>query len=600
MRSHIHRLEVCALQLFSLCLLAACASPAVSVTPTPAAPLMPALAATAAPPAAIATAAPTTAAPPAATPTPDGPPPRIGAVTADRPSLGRYERIELTVELTATYDQPFDSQQVALSASFQAPSGRTWEVPGFWDGRDSWRVRFTPSETGAWRYIARVRDRFGAAESSQNSFEVTPSDHHGWLQVASWHDPKLSSRYLVYHDGTPFYGVGHCEAFTLGDARTDANGDLNTLKRMRDNGENLAVWWPHFGFTFFGESVSNYERVDLLLIDSYLASAERLGMVLVYTVWHHDLLRGPDHPWGRGNWNLNGFRKVTPKAEDFFTDVESWRWQENLYRYIIARWGYSPAIMWMTVSELNGTSVGSQQDVWHAKINDYFVHNDPYRHPTTASLSGDQFWPAGYAVMDVPQVHVYAAQKDAIKMGDSVADWTARLWQDQARPNVVGEFGTTNSRIDLPLVHNSIWGALASGAAITPLRWADRGAWGRTRDTVMAQLGHLGTFVADIPFPSLDLKSAQLRAEGTRLTARGLSSGDYALAWVQDRKPGEIRTGASLTIGGMNEGAFTIQPFDTWTGQTLAEQTVRSAAGELTIALPAFSNDIALKIVKAP
>ena len=102
------------------------------------------------------------------------------------------------------------------------------------------------------------------------------------------------------------------------------------------------------------------QAVDLLLIDSYLASAERLGMVLVYTVWHHDLLRGPEHQWGRGNWDLNGFRKVTPNAADFFADAESWRWQENLYRYIIARWGYSPAIMWMTVSELNGTSVGSQ------------------------------------------------------------------------------------------------------------------------------------------------------------------------------------------------------------------------------------------------
>ena len=80
---------------------------------------------------------------------------------------------------------------------------------------------------------------------------------------------------------------------------------------------------------------------------------------------------------------------MTPNAADFFTDKESWRWQENLYRYIIARWGYSPAILWMTVSELDGTSAGSQQDAWHAKINAYFVRNDPYRHPTTASLSGD-------------------------------------------------------------------------------------------------------------------------------------------------------------------------------------------------------------------
>jgi hypothetical protein len=590
-----HALRLRSLILLALTMLAGCAAPAASVAPTPTASALPAPTRAAAP-----TLAPATPAPPAATPTPDGPPPRIGAVIVDRASLGRYERIELTVELTATFEQPFDSQEVALSASFQAPSGAAWEVPGFWDGRDSWRVRFTPSEAGAWRYVARVRDRFGVAESSQGSFEVTPSDRHGWLQVASWRDSKLSPRYLVYHDGTPFYGVGHCEAFTLGDSRMDANGDLNTLKRMCDNGENLAVWWPHYSFTFFGESVSAYDRVDLLLIDSYLASAERLGMVIVYTVWHHDLLRGPGHPWGGGNWSLNGFRTVTPNAADFFTDEESWRWQENLYRYIIARWGYSPAIMWMTVSELDGTSAGSQQDTWHARINDYFVRNDPYRHPTTASLSGDLFWPTGYAAMDIPQVHLYNAQNNAINMGDSVAEWTTRLWQNQARPNVVGEFGTTNSRIDLPLVHNNIWAALASGAAITPLRWTDRGAWGRTRDTVMEQLGHLGAFVADVPFPSLDLKPAKLHVDGANLVARGLANSDYALVWVQDHQPGETRAGASLAISGLDDGAYTIQPFDTWQGQALAELTLQATGGELTIALPAFSNDIALKIIRTP
>src|SRR5262249_46835730 len=156
------------------------------------------------------------------------------------------------------------------------------------------------------RYTARVRDRFGAAESAENSFDVSASDRHGWLQIANWRDPKLSPRYLIYHDGTPFYGVGHCEAFTLADARTDASGNLNILKRMRANGENLVVWWPHYSFTFFRDSTTNYDRIDMLLIDSYLASAERLGMVVVYTIWDHNLLRGDRHPWGPGLWSMNG------------------------------------------------------------------------------------------------------------------------------------------------------------------------------------------------------------------------------------------------------------------------------------------------------
>lgn len=534
---------------------------------------------------------------PAATPTPAGPPPSIGAATPDRATLGRYERVELTVDLTATYENPLDSREVALSAVFTAPSGMVWDVPGFWDGKDAWRVRFTPSETGAWRYTAKVTDRNGSAESAEGGFEVAPSERRGWLQVASWTRAGLSPRYLAYHDGTPFYGVGHCEAFTIGDARLDENGDLVTLRRMRDAGENLVVWWPHYNFTFFRDNPWTFDRVDMALIDSYIESADRLDMALVYTVWDHNLLRGEGHPWGGGSWGTNGFRAVTPKAEDFFTSEESWRWQENLYRYIIARWGYSPSIIWMTVSELDGTSGGAAMDSWHRKINEYFVKNDPYRHPTTASHSGDKWWTDGFGVTDIPQVHLYNEQKSALRMGDSVAEWTARMWQAQDRPNVVGEFGTQNSRIDLPLVHNGIWAGLASGAAITPLRWTDRGSWGRTRPQVMEQLGHLSRFVADIPFPSLDLKQAEAEVVGENMGVRALAAPDYAIVWVQDREPGEERAGVRVSISGLADGPFVVRPYDTWRGVELPEIRAEASGGSLTVELPPFTSDIALKIV---
>lgn len=553
------------------------------------------LAACATSPAAPTPAAPTSA--PAAT-TPAGPPPTIRAVTADQATLGRYERIELTADLTAAYENPFDSQEVALSATFRAPSGKAWQVPGFWDGRDAWKVRFTPGEVGRWSYSVAIRDRNGTAESPQASFEVGASERHGWLQVANWHDPKLSSRYLIYHDGAPFYGVGHCEAFTLGDARTDASGDLKQLVRMRESGENLVVWWPHSTFTFFSSSYKTYDRVDMALIDSYLESADRLGMSVVYTIWDHNLLRGPEHPWRNGRWEQNGFRYLNRDAAAFFSDPTSWRWQENLYRYIIARWGYSPSLIWMTVSELDGTSAGGQMDAWHAKVNDYFVRNDPYRHPTTASLSGDKLWSAGFAVADIPQVHLYNEQKDALRMGDSVAEWTARMWKEQARPNVVGEFGTTLRAIDLPLLHNSIWGALMSGAAITPLRWSDRGNWGRTSDAAMAQLGHLGHFVADLPLAQYAWEPAQIEVAGEGMVARGLAAEGYAIVWVQDRHSAHVEPGVRITVAGLQDGSYTVRPYDTWGGAELPALQGSASGGDLTIELPAFEKDIALKLVR--
>ncbi|GAB4127548.1 MAG: hypothetical protein OHK0050_40860 [Roseiflexaceae bacterium] len=538
--------------------------------------------------------------PPPPTPTPTGPAPTIAAVLASTASLGRYERIDLTVDAKATYQNPFDARQVALSATFTAPSGRVWQVPGFWDARERWMVRFTPSEIGTWSYTATISDTNGLATSTTAQFDVIPSEHKGWLQVASWVDPGWSPRYLAYHDGTPFYGVGHCDAFTLGDSRSDANGDLNLLKRMQANGENLVVWWPHSTFTFFRDSVTTYDRVDLELIDSYIASAERLGIVLVYTIWDHNLLRGPEHLWGNGRWGNNGFRTITPQAADFFTDEESWQQQQNLYRYIIARWGYSPAIMWMPVSELDGTSGGANQDAWHARINAYFVAHDPYRHPTTTALSGDKDWPAGFQVTDIPQVHLYAAQNDPMAMGDSIAEWTGRLWQGYAKPNVVGEFGTTKRSLDLRMLHNGIWSGLVHGAAITPLRWSDRGAWGRMGDRQMEQMSHFSQFVEGIPFARLNLAPTAASSSDAAVQAQALQSDRFALVWVQDRQPTGQRSGVTVQLQGLQPGSYTITPYDTWQGQALAPITASVGAGQLAISVPTFTDDIALRIEPIP
>ena len=48
----------------------------------------------------------------------------IHSVTPDATRLPQYARLELHVELGATYDNPFDPDDVRLDAVFTAPSGR--------------------------------------------------------------------------------------------------------------------------------------------------------------------------------------------------------------------------------------------------------------------------------------------------------------------------------------------------------------------------------------------------------------------------------------------------------------------------------------------
>jgi len=54
----------------------------------------------------------------------------LKGVTASATQVGRYEKLELAADLTATYDNPYDPEDVALDAVFTAPSGSSLRCRG--------------------------------------------------------------------------------------------------------------------------------------------------------------------------------------------------------------------------------------------------------------------------------------------------------------------------------------------------------------------------------------------------------------------------------------------------------------------------------------
>ena len=336
-------------------------------------------------------------------------------------------------------------------------------VPGFWDGKENWLVRFTPSQAGQWQYALTVTDQNGSSSAENGSFNVSASDLHGWLQPGSTVNPAYSGHYLVYQDGTPFYGIGHADALNILVDGFDVEDGVRLFDNMQEAAENFVVWWPLYTNSPVGSSYDSYTQSNLNLIDLVVEDAQQEQIFLIFTVWDHPQLRDETHAWGDGRWQGNGFKKLG-SLDSFFVSDEAWAWQVNFYRYIIARWGYSPAIgMWQTVSEINGTNAYDQTDPWHNKVNAYFIDNDPYRHPTTASRSGDVDWEEGHLNMDAPQVHVYAFNDDAVGAADVIAGWTEIMFNRAEKPNWVGEFGVGGNRVYPELFHNSIWAALAPG-----------------------------------------------------------------------------------------------------------------------------------------
>jgi len=536
--------------------------------------------------------------------------PEITSVEADRNEVPRYGSVELTLEIDAEYANPYDARDIAVDAIFTGPDRLEMNVPGFWDGEGAWKIRFTPSAEGLWTYSISVRDVRGESLPFLGEFTVTRSDLHGWIIPGDSFYPAYSSHYLVYHDGTPFYGVGHCDALNILIDGFDVEDGVRLFDTMKAAKENFVVWWPLYSNSPVNHRYDDYSVGNMKVIDAVVRDAEKDGIFLIFTIWDHPQLRDDRHPtWDTGNWSRNGFNKLSD-LEKFFVSEEAWVWQENLYRYIIARWGYSPAIgMWQTVSEINGTNALDQTDPWHEKVNDYFVENDPYRHPTTASGSGEVDWPVGHAVMDAPQVHLYAFNDDAIGSAKIIADWTQIMLKNADKPNWVGEFGVTGNTHYPELFHHSIWAALASGASMTPAEWNSGGGWGRMTPEMNADTVRLADFVQDMPLAEWDPSTLQVTASDEQVRGWGVAGDDGGLFWVQDfsleGKPiDEVRSSITersdvqVEVQGMRAGSYSITPFDTWQGMYLDSFDVECAEDTCVIALPDFTSDMAFKIIR--
>ena len=144
------------------------------------------------------------------------------ALFAQIPTVERWGCHE--IELKArTASNPFD---VKLSARFTL-GDRTITVSGFYDGDDTWRIRFMPPCEGQWRYVTSsslpaLRSKKGAVEC------VAPQEGN--------HGPVCAEgTRFVYADGTPYNPVGTTSYDWM---HVPGDRPQRTLKSLSESGFN--------------------------------------------------------------------------------------------------------------------------------------------------------------------------------------------------------------------------------------------------------------------------------------------------------------------------------------------------------------------------
>lgn len=375
----------------------------------------------------------------------------IRTVTPNSTTVGLYQKLELTVDVAATYDNPYDPDDVALDAAFTAPSGKSISVPGFFmvkqrrevheghelmipEGNGTWQVRFAPTETGRYTWRLTLRDRTGELSGGEGAFTAKRSRSQGFVRQS-----KADPHYFAFDSGQGYFAIGH----NLPIYHTSGQLGDEAMRRFAAAGENYNRWWMSssgFGIEWM-DKLGWYRQDAAARVDLMLDLAQQLGLYYMMCMdTHQDFREGG---WERNPYNVkNGGPCQT--AGDWFTNETARQLYQKRLRYTVARWGYSPSVLcWEFGNEFEGWA-DSPNEIklpWHKEMADYLRSLDPFGHLITTSFwsntGPEEFWQLGN--IDIVQTHCYT--NDDNNVAEPVREYSLHQWQRFDKPHVFGEFG---------------------------------------------------------------------------------------------------------------------------------------------------------------
>ncbi len=120
----------------------------------------------------------------------------------------QWDETEITLESVVDYENPYTDVDVYVT--FRGPDGTEIRRPAFWDGDNTWKVRFaSPYEEGTWEWESfssntddsGLHGITGRLESAVYSGD-NPLVQKGLLRMSPGH------RNVVHADGSPFFVIG--------------------------------------------------------------------------------------------------------------------------------------------------------------------------------------------------------------------------------------------------------------------------------------------------------------------------------------------------------------------------------------------------------
>ncbi len=581
---------------------------------------------------------------------PDAEPPRIRNLRVNRAQVPCFEKLELVFELPDRYADPYDTNQVRVSASFESPAGRRTEVEGFFmrnffregegsderitpQGQPVWCVRYAPLQPGLHQYAVRVRDARGETVSPAGRFLALPPATPGFVRVSA-SDP----RYFEFDSGSPFFPIGHNIRSPF-DVRMDrqfpwrrrtppgSTAYTRHFANMSRHGENMTEIWCaswSLGLEWLASlpgyrGVGQYNLAHAWELDRVVEEAERQGIHINLVLNNH----GKFSTWCDEEWAFNPYNTVNggylKSPDEFFSDPRAHADFLKLMRYMVARWSYSTSIFsWELWSELDltGTSKDSYRRPevveWHRRMAGAIKAMDPNRHLIGTHVCGD-YTHQNSQIISLPEIDycpndAYHFSRSPLQIVNLLGE-TAAFNNPFGKPVLVTEFGGSPMAAGLKhladSLHAGLWASVVTPVSGAPMFWW----WDLIEEeNLYPEFAAVAAFTRGDDHRGSNRVSviAELLPPGSEDTvaARCMKDRERGFGWIYQTRdyehadPAGAPTVSNLVIRlpDMTNGTIRVEFWNTLHGTPLPAIERVASNGVLELDVPPFARDIAFKL----
>ena len=323
--------------------------------------------------------------------------------------------------------------------------------------------------------------------------------------------------------------------------------------------------------------LGRYYETTAQRLDHIISLAEQKGLYIMLAFDYHGIFTSDIDEWAsNAEWRTNPYNAANggpcKTQTDFFTNAEARRLYKNRLRYLVARWGYSPALgVWEFWNEID--NVMDWQSIpekiiadWHAEMASYLKSIDLYHHPVSTSIAHrpmPDLWKLKN--IDFTQPHNYNPVS-------STTDIILGYEKEFDKPCVLGEYaiGWKGPGKDYPVeyyesyMHNVLWEGMFLPSPIMPMTWWWE--WHYYKNEYFH-------FKMAEKFSSLMIKDGnrsvyalEVEDNNKNLTTMGLQSESEIFLWMLNQDKNTIYD-AFLTFPDIGDSQYEIRTYNTWTGE---------------------------------